>query len=623
MEPRPQHIPPQTSKQAKAAYKKHGSRLSTRDLREIERAEELQRRADRIKEQERRKKLAQKRKAEKEQREREARAKSGIGLATQLAGYSHSQVGMKNGMESFLRRGTMREGAGKDIGEKPKGAMDVLLEEEGEKEPSDGGSGVQTAVSRHEYAIGASKGRRSQDRLDDGTLLGVDSRGVSEPWDIEDVDDETFMDAVEDETSMPKQRTLNAPRQPELKREERSDYHREDSSFVRLHGPVDAATERQLNSLSDPLVEFLSQDISSNPSSWDPAPSLLHRLKPLGLPLHRLRIKVGCTVVLLTNLNTNIQISERSHLRILSIANERLECLVLDGQLEGTKSILTRVSFSAQYRNEERYSFARRQFPVRVTTNSYQLQKKPAKTTDSHKRSNAIHDSPENLPETKKPKVPESFTKSPIPALRILKSPTATKPQNMTPKMIDFWDSFLVSDTQIAQELSPEPVLKAQKSIAEPPEFMPCTQDLDFSAEDLEELGSSITNDTPQIPQEIVLESCQPRPLQNAINKSPPKPPNYPRAASPNSVTAPQRLIRAGDNPNRGMMLPPPLPAPSRLTKLATQPKTTPPLHQTIQPIRTHERSITPSLKDFSISTQDLVSIVEDDLPFSSPPISV
>lgn len=622
MEPRPQHIPPQTSKQAKAAYKKHGFRLSTRDLREIERAEELQRRADRIKEQERRKKLTQKRKAEKEQREREARAKSGIGLATQLAGYNHSQVRMKNGMESFLRKGTVREGTEKDIGERPRGAMDALLEEEGEKKPSDGGSGVQTAVSRHEYAKGASKSRWSQDRLDDGTLLEADSRRVSEPWDIEDVDDEAFMDAIEDEASVPKQHTLKALRQPELKQEERSNHHREDSSFVRLHGPVDTAIERLLDPLSDPLVEFLSQDISSNPSSWDPAPSLLHRLKPPGLPPHRLRIKVGCTVVLLTNLNTNIQMPERSHLRILRIANERLECMVLDGQLEGTKSILTRVPFPAQYRSEDRYSFARRQFPVRVTTNPYQLQKKPAKITDSHKRSNAIHDNPKNLPETKKPKVPESFTKSPIPALRILKSPTATKPQNMTPKMNDFWDNFLVSGTQIARELSPEPLLKAQNSIAESPEFMPCTQDLDFSAEDLEELGSSITNGTPQIPQEIIPESCQSRSLQNAINKSPPKPPNYPRTASANSVTT-ERLIRASDNPNRGMMLPPPLPTLSRFTKPVIQPKTTPPLHQTIQPIRTHEQSITPSLKDFGISTQDLASIVEDDLPISSPPISV
>ena len=623
MEPRPQHVPPQTSKQAKAAYKKHGFRLSTRDLREIERAEELQRRADRIKEQECRKKLAQKRKAEKEQREREARVKSGIGLATQLAGYNHSQVRMKNGMESFLRKGAVREGAGKDIGEKLKGAMDVLLEEEEEKKPLNGGSGVQTAISRHEYAKGASKGRWSQDRLDGRTLLEADSRGVSEPWDIEDVDDEAFMDAIEDKASMPKQHTLKALRQPELKQEERSNHHREDSSFVRLHGPVDAAIERQLNSLSDPLVEFLSQDISSNPSSWDPAPSLLHRLKPPGLPPHRLRIKVGCTVVLLTNLNTNIQISERSHLRILRIANEGLECLVLDGRLEGTKSILTRVLFSAQYRSEDRYSFARRQFPVQVTTNPYQLQKKPAKTTDSHKRSSAIHDNPENLPETKKLKVPEPFAKSSIPALRILKSPTAAKPQNMTPKMIDFWDNFLVSGTQIARELSPEPVLKTQKSTAESPEFMPCTQDLDFSAEDLEELGSSISNDTPQIPQEIVPESCQPRFLQNAINKSPPKPSNYPKTASANSVTTPQRLVHASDDSNRGMMLPPPLPAPSRFAKPAIQPKTTPPLHQNIQPIWTHEQSITPSLKDFGISAQDLVSIVEDDLPISSPPISV
>ncbi|OCL07399.1 hypothetical protein AOQ84DRAFT_276993, partial [Glonium stellatum] len=94
---------------------------------------------------------------------------------------------------------------------------------------------------------------------------------------------------------------------------------------------------------------------------------LLHRLKPPGLPLHRLRIKVGCTVILLASLKSNIQISEKSHLRILRIAKERLECVVLDGQLEGTKSILTRVPFSARYRNEDQYSFIRSQFPVRVS----------------------------------------------------------------------------------------------------------------------------------------------------------------------------------------------------------------------------------------------------------------
>lgn len=631
MIPRPAHIPPQTSKQAKAAYKKHGFRLSVRDIREIERAEELQRRADRIKEQERRKKLAQKRKAEKEQRDRETRAKLGVGLATQLAGYSHSQHRMKNGMESFLKMGRVGDRSREGVAEKARGAMEVLSdekekEEDKEKEQEeqdkalrDEGSIVQTDISCREYA---SKPGSVPDRLDDGLLLETDSREASEPWDIEDVDDETFIDAIQGEASAPHRHTPKAPQQSEQKQEVGSANRREDSRFIRLHGPVDAAIERLLDSLPDPAVELLSEDTSSNPCSWNPAPSLLHRLKPPGLPLHRLRIKVGCTVILLASLKSNIQISEKSHLRILRIAKERLECVVLDGQLEGTKSILTRVPFSARYRNEDQYSFIRSQFPVRVSINQFRLQEKPAEAKNDRKRPIAIHGNIGDPSEIKKPKVPEPFLKPSIPASRALENPAAPKPLGIAPNMIDSWEDFLASSTQIARELSPGPVLETQKPMVGLPDFMPCTQDLDFSAEDLEELEGSITNDVPQIPQEIMPNICPTRSVQNTTNKTPSKPRSYRSSASNTPTTALQKPTFTNQNVNRGLMLPPPLPAPSRLIKSAAQHKTSPP-HRSKPAVRNHEQSMMPSLKDFGISTQDLASIIEDDLPFSSPPIPV
>ena len=95
---------PQTIRQAKAEYKKTGGtvRLSDAETRRLERQVELDRRAQRIQYREHQRKLQQKRKLEQEEREREMLCETGIGLATQLAGFNHTQVQMKRGMEAFL-----------------------------------------------------------------------------------------------------------------------------------------------------------------------------------------------------------------------------------------------------------------------------------------------------------------------------------------------------------------------------------------------------------------------------------------------------------------------------------------------------------------------------------------
>ena len=71
---------PQTSKQAKRAYQKSSGvrQLSERELRQIERAAELQERAARIRDREARRKLNLQKREEKLQKEREARTKAGI-----------------------------------------------------------------------------------------------------------------------------------------------------------------------------------------------------------------------------------------------------------------------------------------------------------------------------------------------------------------------------------------------------------------------------------------------------------------------------------------------------------------------------------------------------------------
>ena len=71
---------PQTLKQAKKAYRKAGPgpRFSEVELRRLARAAELQERADRIKDREKKKKANRKKREEKMEKEREARRKAGL-----------------------------------------------------------------------------------------------------------------------------------------------------------------------------------------------------------------------------------------------------------------------------------------------------------------------------------------------------------------------------------------------------------------------------------------------------------------------------------------------------------------------------------------------------------------
>ena len=78
MQTRHTHVPAQTIKQAKADYKKNGPRLSSQQERQLKRSAELFERAQKIKEQEQRKKIAKEKRVRKEEKDRELRRRSGL-----------------------------------------------------------------------------------------------------------------------------------------------------------------------------------------------------------------------------------------------------------------------------------------------------------------------------------------------------------------------------------------------------------------------------------------------------------------------------------------------------------------------------------------------------------------
>ncbi|KAH3920556.1 hypothetical protein HBH56_006060 [Parastagonospora nodorum] len=504
MPPTPLRIA-QTTSEVKKQHKQNGPRLPERQMKQLERGHELDVRAARLRDAEKNRKAAKKKREEREDKEKAARKQMGVGLATQLIGYSHTQAQLKNGMEAFLGVKRRKDDEQRRRNLELTRTLEAIAQTV-EKEPWDDDDDDQDA--------------------DIGPDLPTVEATLLEQFVDDDLDDDTLLEAhdllMSDPLEQPPAHVQHpqpslAPPPPPPPAPPHPTPTKDDADFARLHGPINKAIENILDQLPEPLIELLSQDVSLRLPEWDPTPGLLHKLNSVGLPPHRLRVKVGSVVSLLRDLNTSSQLSKSQHLRILRAENERLECVVLDGQLEGTKALLTRVPFPAKYRNESQYTFQRLQFPVRVSTD-YTYRNLPLDTPSSgfklptvpgHMRSSSLSKKASICIPTARPQVNTNPTFK-LPALpasnKSLSDISQPKPNqepvlSPIPSLGDCWDDFLDSGTQIARELSQAPVPSIQPpSITEslPPLS---TQDFDFSIDDLDDTpGSAPANFTAPTP---------------------------------------------------------------------------------------------------------------------------
>jgi hypothetical protein len=120
-------------KQCRAAYKKrNGFKLSEKMERQLDRAAELDDRARKLREKEGRKKENAFKRQKKVFREAEARDQLGIGLATQLAGYNHTQKASKGFMEKWT--GLSKKRADREKSPEPNAARTAIAAEEHDEE---------------------------------------------------------------------------------------------------------------------------------------------------------------------------------------------------------------------------------------------------------------------------------------------------------------------------------------------------------------------------------------------------------------------------------------------------------------------------------------------------------
>lgn len=648
----------------KKLHKKNGPQLPERQLKQLERGHELDVRAARLREAEERGKIAKKKRDEKEEKERAARKQMGMGLATQLIGYKHTQAQLKMGMEAFLGIDKRKEEAKRrraaELTKKLEAIAQVV-----EKEPWDDDDDNDALDSLPANAI--CRDPYVDDELDDDTLLEAHDLAVSDP--------------APEKSEQEPLRHLPSPSCTTITISADPSPPKEDSNFTRLHGPVNRLIETVLKNLPGPLVELLSEDLSLKLPDWDPAPGLLHKLNPVGLPPHRLRVKVGSIVTLLRDLNTSSQLSKSQHLRIIRAGKDRLECLVLDGQLEGTKAFLTRVSFPAKYRKDLSCPFQRTQFPVRVTIDftpptierASPKMKFKLPNVPSHVRSSSLakrHNV--SVPTRMSPMSHNPTLKLPgLPASRRpdieLAQPPVSLPSAVTRATLvhDGLDDFLDSGTQIARELSADgpsielprkdPIAITQSAAIEsiPPLS---TQDFDFSMEDLDESPAPFQinreDPKPHTTTKIVstpkaaasisnprthtlvthVPTRAPSPIQSRGADRAPLPlkskrrsHHSVRASSPLDITTlrpSQRPPSVSDRPgfkrktatapSRGSLPPPKRPCAQSSRSISG--------HSSL-----HCHGVLSALSDFGISTQEVDSFFsdDDDLYSGSPPIAV
>jgi len=91
----------------------------------------------------------------------------------------------------------------------------------------------------------------------------------------------------------------------------------------------------------------------------------LNKLTPSGIPPHKLRIKVGCPVILLRNIDAKEGLVNGARLIVKNVRRHSIECTFLTGDNEGKSVTLFRVDLIPDDKNLG-FKMVRRQFPIRL-----------------------------------------------------------------------------------------------------------------------------------------------------------------------------------------------------------------------------------------------------------------
>ncbi|XP_010445494.1 PREDICTED: ATP-dependent DNA helicase PIF1-like [Camelina sativa] len=137
-------------------------------------------------------------------------------------------------------------------------------------------------------------------------------------------------------------------------------------------------TNEDINSINDVMLSSLNAEerIYLSSDSIDPqdkralknkvySPDFLNTIKVSGIPYHRLRLKIGCPIMLMRNIDPHGGLMNGTRLKITQMADHVLQARILTGTRVGKIVLIPRMLISP---SDARLPFKmrRRQFPVSV-----------------------------------------------------------------------------------------------------------------------------------------------------------------------------------------------------------------------------------------------------------------
>jgi len=110
---------------------------------------------------------------------------------------------------------------------------------------------------------------------------------------------------------------------------------------------------------------YLSTDsvVDESDDSFFPV-EFLNTVNASGMPPHKLKIKIGCVIMLLRNLNTKRGLCNGTRLYVTGLKRNLIEAEVLTGSSEGNRVLIPRIDISP---SDLPFKMKRRQFPVKLS----------------------------------------------------------------------------------------------------------------------------------------------------------------------------------------------------------------------------------------------------------------
>jgi hypothetical protein len=124
-----------------------------------------------------------------------------------------------------------------------------------------------------------------------------------------------------------------------------------------------------LDMLPGPNATYLSEDeaMVEDPSDALNFPTeFLNKMTPTGLPPHELRLKSGCIVMLLRNMDVRHGLCNGTRLIVTGLLRRVLICQFATGPKKGSEVLIPRIDLYYSHRTLP-FKFRRRQFPIRLS----------------------------------------------------------------------------------------------------------------------------------------------------------------------------------------------------------------------------------------------------------------